>query len=131
MTLDLFIHNFYISLLAPSQLKPPTLAVVTARYIEARWNAPRVSGGLVTKYQLKAYNLINSSAHPLVNDNIDANKRAANITGLDPYTEYGISVVAFTSGSSTESRSVNATTEQDGKNDLFVKHILSYHIRNK
>ena len=48
-------------LAAPAGLASPSILSVQARWISIGWNSPTVSGGLLTKYQIKALNARNTT----------------------------------------------------------------------
>ena len=114
---------------APSGLAAPTIANVQARQTSIAWSPPAVSGGLLTKYQINALDATNSSI--LIVAEITATSlRAYNISGLEPYTFYNLSIVAFTSGGSVESAHVQTRTSPSRKFFTFTATIYRTHDQN-
>lgn len=105
-------------LAAPAGLASPSILSVQARWISIGWNSPTVSGGLLTKYQIKALNARNTTL-VIVADVTNTSLRTYSIQGLEPYTLYNLSVVAFTTGGSVESKHIQSRTKEAGECLIF------------
>lgn len=99
-------------------MSSPVISSFQARWTAVAWNPPAASGGLLTKYQIRATNSGNASI-VMVADVTSTSVLTYNFTGLEPDTSYNISVAAFTSGGSTESKHVQITTKEAGNNTIY------------
>ena len=72
-----------------------------------------MSGGLLTKYHIRALNARNSTIL-IIREVTSTTLRTYNVSGLEPYTPYNMSIVAFTSGGSAESTHARIETSEAG-----------------
>ena len=94
---------------------------IEARQISVTWSQPAISGGLLTKYQIHAIPVLSGSPIPKTADVTDVSLKTYNLTSLDPYTTYNISVKAFTVGGSSESGPVQIVTLEASKTVFVYK----------
>ena len=73
-----------------------------------------MSGGLLAKYQVRAMDVSNVSAVAFA-DVTDTSIRSHNLTGVQPYTTYNVSIRAFTSGGYGASDFLQLTTSEAGR----------------
>eukprot|EP00794_Sanderia_malayensis_P020024 gene20024-21985_t len=110
----------------PGGLLEPVISNVLARSLTATWQKPSISGGLITKYQVKAINRNNASDTPVIAEINNPGVNSTNLQGLSPYTMYNVSVIAFTAGGSTESKAAMITTQEAAPEMLQPITALSF-----
>ena len=79
------------------------------------WQPPLIYRGVLRGYILRAYNVRNSSAHPVEMRFNEITVLNITLSGLEPYTSYNIRVAAFTNGGIGESPGTRARTLESGK----------------
>lgn len=104
------IDKLHYSCFKPVPTIPLNVTVATGnmlRTLIVQWEPPSSSGGIITTYMV-TYNGVTVDTR--------SNNTSYSITGLDPYTNYSITVIACTSnGCSNESDVVIGTTEEEGE----------------
>lgn len=120
----LFVRNkWFFTITAPRELLAPVVSSIEARQITVTWSPPTISGGLLTKYQIQAMPILARSPIPKIADLTDISLKTYNLTSLDPYTTYNVSVKAYTVGGSIESGHVRIVTLEASKTAYISKDL--------
>ncbi|ESO94175.1 hypothetical protein LOTGIDRAFT_118598, partial [Lottia gigantea] len=89
---------------APVGVNEPYEAKALSGYtIQAEWNRPDSTSGLLTKFILIGYVSQNDSIEPITQEFTDTKIRTGNLTNCVPYTDYLVKIIACTAGGCTES----------------------------
>ena len=99
------------------------ISSIEARQVTVTWSQPAISGGLLTKYQIHAIPVLAGSPIPKKADVTDVSLKTYNLTSLNPYTTYNVSVKAFTVGGSSESGPVQIVTLEASKAVYIYKDL--------
>ena len=81
-----------------------------------QWNPPSTPNGIIRGYQITYYKTA-TVGNPLavMTQDVAGNEPSYELTGLEIYTTYSISIQGRTILLGEASTTVNATTEEDGK----------------
>ncbi|XP_055957017.1 usherin-like [Patella vulgata] len=89
---------------APTGVKEPfNVEALSGYMIQAEWNKPASTSGLLSKFILVGYVNENDTIAPIQTEFLDTDSRAGNLTNAVPYTSYIIKLSACTAGGCTES----------------------------
>jgi hypothetical protein len=83
------------------------------RSAQVTWKRPDRPNGLIIYYNIIAQKLFDGSGK-VVTKVTERESLNATITGLIPYTHYGVRIAAFTRGGNATGPAVNTTTKQAG-----------------
>ncbi|KAK3093068.1 hypothetical protein FSP39_010666 [Pinctada imbricata] len=104
---------------APQGVKPPYNVTVLSGYvIEARWESPISSSGLLSKYILRAYSLDEPSLAPVESEFTNLNRFQGKITTAIPYTNYSVRIAICTGGGCSESTGVHVITLEEAPENV-------------
>ena len=98
---------------APSAPTNVTVIEIASTYAVFQWEAPESPNGVIRRYILS---LTDSRDSSVLSVNItDASELTTNVTGLDPFVQYWVTVFAETTEIGESSANFSFTTRQDGK----------------
>lgn len=106
---------------SPQFQTPPDVVTINSTAINVAWLPPQTPNGILLRYEVVLHT--DSSENIIANVSSDQNQYL--ITGLSPATEYGVSVVSYTSAGGTQSIAVFTVTGESGESIHFMP-ILTY-----
>ena len=107
----------YVYRAAPSAPRNVTLREITSTYAVIDWVEPEFPDGVIRNYIVSLTNANDGTETIVTTDQL-----SANITGLDPFTQYWVVVFAETVAVGEGSFNFSIRTLQDSKQ---IKYILS------
>ena len=96
---------------SPLSQIPPTVVTVSSSAINVTWLPPQVPNGILLRYEV----ISTVSNNESIIANVTSEQTQYLATGLSPATEYGFSVVSYTSAGGTQSETVYIFTDESGK----------------
>ena len=116
--------SYALTLTAPSAPTNVTVIEVASTYAVFQWEAPESPNGVIQRYILS---LTDSRDSSVVSVNItDASELTTNVTGLDPFVQYWVTVFAETTEIGEGSTNFSFTTHQDSKLTLINVFFLGF-----
>ncbi|XP_078452070.1 usherin [Lampetra planeri] len=92
---------------APAEVRPPhTARAITALSAELLWAEPAAVTGVVSSYELRAYDAAHPEQPPVTaafSDTASLDALEGRLEGLTPHTNYSVTLLACTAGGCTES----------------------------
>jgi len=93
---------------SPLSQTPPTVVTISSSIINVTWLPPQVPNGVLLRYEV----ILNNES---IIANVTSEQTQYLATGLNPATEYGFSVVSYTTAGGTQSETVHTLTAESGK----------------
>ena len=93
----------------PEGIQAPIITSSNSTAFTGTWNEPQTTNGVIISYTLQVYF---SNGTSFVSAEVAANRFVATVTGLTPFTMYGVTLIACTNGGCGESSQITFQTAE-------------------
>lgn len=115
--------TFHTNESSPKFQMPPDVVTINSTAISVTWLSPVIPNGIIIRYEVILHT---DTSENIVASVLPSEENRYLIFGLSPATQYGVSIVSYTTAGGTQSTATITTTREFGESLHFIYNYLQY-----